>query len=597
MKNRKLKQLMLAKSIILFLVILLATFTSIVACTGTETTGIPTGIYSSLRDEMTSLIKDKMDMLNIIGTSVALVDDGDIVWTEGFGYADYENSINALPETVYGVGSVSKLFVATAIMQLAEQGKIDIDKPVKEYIPEFSINTRFPDSDPITIRSLMTHHSGIPGSLGYLSEKDDSISGYKNIVDLLKDEYVAYPPNYIFAYSNCGIDLLGVVIERVSGMDFNDYITQNILQPLEMDYSSFIATEKIKEFFSKSYDSISSEESDDPFLKDNFCLPAGTLRSSVLNMSNFIKMVMNNGTYNDKKILNEKTLEEMLTPQNEDIPLDFNFKIGLNWMLNDPHLDYVDKICYHGGDTIYYHSMLSILPEHKLGVMVLCNSSLGSLFSPYIANEILIAALEIKTGITPPEINKISEVILSQSEMEKYIGNYATLIGLLTITIEDNKLKVTSFGQTQTLIPNEDDLLSVEGIPNFRLFIDNINGEKIIALESGSLISAIGKEYIKEEIPESWINRVGEYKCINASDILGQEDIYIYCVYEDGILLLSNKDSAAMGIVISPINDTEAIKVGLGRGMGETVYIRTIDGEEYIDNLGLLFEKVEPEAK
>ena len=101
---------------------------------------------------------------NVTGLSIALVDDKGLIWAQGFGYADKENKIPATPQTVYRVASISKLFTATAIMQLAEQGKINIDEPLTTYLPEFSIKTRFPGEGKITPRNLMTHHSGLPAN-------------------------------------------------------------------------------------------------------------------------------------------------------------------------------------------------------------------------------------------------------------------------------------------------------------------------------------------------------------------------------------------------------------------------------------------------
>ena len=98
----------------------------------------------------------------IIGLSIALVDDQSVVWEQGFGFADKEKKLPATPETIYRLGSISKLFTATAAMQLADQGKLDIDKPVEVYLPEFSIKSRFTDAHAITPRNIMTHHSGLP---------------------------------------------------------------------------------------------------------------------------------------------------------------------------------------------------------------------------------------------------------------------------------------------------------------------------------------------------------------------------------------------------------------------------------------------------
>jgi CubicO group peptidase (beta-lactamase class C family) len=121
--------------------------------------------YSSVTQYLTRLIEYEMNESKVTGLSIALVDDQHIVWAQGFGYADKTNNIAATPQTVYRAGSVSKLFNATAAMQLVEQGKLDIDQPLQTYLPEFSIKSRFAQAGPITARGILTHHSGLPGDL------------------------------------------------------------------------------------------------------------------------------------------------------------------------------------------------------------------------------------------------------------------------------------------------------------------------------------------------------------------------------------------------------------------------------------------------
>ena len=123
-------------------------------------------------------------------------------------------------------------------MQLSEQNRLNIDKSLKTYLPEFSIRTRFDDETPITLRDLMTHHSGLPSDYqkGMWCKKPDS---FTTVVNLIKDEYAAYPPGFILSYSSIGYDLLGHVVERVTGQDYGLYIQGALLQPLGMRHTGF----------------------------------------------------------------------------------------------------------------------------------------------------------------------------------------------------------------------------------------------------------------------------------------------------------------------------------------------------------------------
>jgi CubicO group peptidase (beta-lactamase class C family) len=145
------------------LLISLALTLLVSGCTGGS--DAPPAPYANTISQMTAYIESSMAQSNVTGLSIALVDGQNVVWARGFGYADKENNIPAEADTIYEIASVSKTFAATAIMRLVEEGRINIDKPLTTYLLGFSINQRFPASGPITIRSILTHHSGIPCDL------------------------------------------------------------------------------------------------------------------------------------------------------------------------------------------------------------------------------------------------------------------------------------------------------------------------------------------------------------------------------------------------------------------------------------------------
>jgi len=181
------------------------------------------------------VIEQAMHKNGVTGLSLSLVDDQQVVWAQGFGYADEANNIPATPETVYRVGSISELFTATAAMQLAEQGKIDIDRPLQTYLPEFSVKRRFTDPKPITLRHLMSHHAGLPTNVlkGMWSTTP---APFTTIVDVLQNEYTSYPPNVVWSFSNLGVTLVGHVIEKISGEAFATHL----------QYSGYLLQKKAK---------------------------------------------------------------------------------------------------------------------------------------------------------------------------------------------------------------------------------------------------------------------------------------------------------------------------------------------------------------
>ncbi len=186
------------------------------------------GDYTYTKQYISWLIKKEMSAGDITGLSIALVNDQEVVWAQGFGYADKWKGIKATPDTVYQLGSIAKVFTATAAMQLAEQGKLDIEQPLQDYLPEFSIKSRYGDTRNITPRNVMTHHSGLPGYwLQGMSERQPA--PFTGQVTAVRSEYVAAPANTVFSYSNLAVSLLGATIGRLSEEDYADYMAHHLL--------------------------------------------------------------------------------------------------------------------------------------------------------------------------------------------------------------------------------------------------------------------------------------------------------------------------------------------------------------------------------
>jgi len=155
--------------------------------------------YSATVEQITELIEQRMQENEVTGLSIALVDGQDVVWTRGFGYADKENGIEATAETIYEIGSVSKLITATAVMHAQDNGLLDIDSPLVEYLPEFSILPPLgfePQMDnPITVRTMLTHHSGIPGNFLNGDLTIEPRTDYDALLlNYLHGDYACYPP-------------------------------------------------------------------------------------------------------------------------------------------------------------------------------------------------------------------------------------------------------------------------------------------------------------------------------------------------------------------------------------------------------------------
>ena len=560
------------------------------------------GDYSSTKDTIRALIKKDMKKWKITGLSIALVDDQGVVWAEGFGYADQAKRIPATPETIYRAGSISKLFTATAVMQFAEQGKMDIDKPLQTYLPEFSIKSRFPSGGPITPRTLMTHHSGLPTDLmkGMFSENPQP---FENLIKELKGEYVANPPNFVGSYSNLGVSLLGIALERVAAQDFASHLDAAVLSPLGMIHSSFSQGPDRSSLASKAY-KVGKEVVEVP-LRD---IPAGGLNTNVHDLSRFIEMVFAKGRSGGKQIIKAETLAEMLRPQNTDVPLDLDWRIGLAWILPKPKNKNMGLTASHSGTTLNYAGQLIVLPEHKLGVVILANSFSARFVRSELANKSLELALEAKTGIKQPESKKEETAVASvkPETLQAYKGRYQSAGRVVKIDDRSDSLRFDVGGKIFRMIAHADDrfYLQFNLLDPIPIGLGDLSGTgfKKVTIQGRDLLIAQkdGEEKLWGEqiepvaIPPQWMSRTGEYEIINAGgEVKWFENIHL--IEDDGLLIFQTKSEVRKVEKITkslkPVSNTEALIHGLGRAQGETIQVVNHDGEELLQYSGYLLRK------
>jgi len=596
------------KSSYLLLTGLFLTSLLLSACTSAppRPTSITHNDYTFTETYVKNLIQYEMKKNAVTGLSIALVDDQRIVWSEGFGYADQENKIPASAGTLYRVGSISKLFTDTAAMQLAEQGRLDIDQPLHNYLPGFSIKTHFQNTPEITPRMLMTHHSGLPRDRlkGFMTPHP---APFTELAADIREDYAAYPPNLIFSYSNLGITLLGNAIQNQSGIPFAEHMRQSVLAPLGMTNSSFDTGLSTSLLMAKGYQGL--EPAIDPPLRD---IPAGGLNSSVSDMSHFISMMFAGGTYGDHRILKAETINEMLRPQNTDVPLDFNFRVGLGWMLSTlgvSTLENAGTVAHHSGGTLLFRSQMYILPEHKLGVVVLSNSSTSGQMVDHIASETLSLALQAKTGILQPEHSKplADDKPLSAETEQDYVGNYTSMLGFARVYKHKDGLRVNAAGRDFDLIRGTDGLLRLDyslfgifhinlgSLGDIGLSRRTVNGRDLLVARVGSQEMLVGQRIPSYPNPGAWQRYLGEYELTNSNDDY-QFTNHMRLMEERGILLVETTPTGAKGEKIHtpllPISDSEGLLLGsLGDG-GDTVRIVKINGEERLMSSGYLLKKI-----
>jgi len=313
------------------------------------------------------IVPQQLERENIAGATVSVVKNGEVLFAKGYGYADVKNRKPVVADkTLFRPGSISKLFTWTAVMQLQEQGKLDLDKDVNEYL-DFKIPEAY--GKPITLKNILSHTPGFGEAVKDLFKTDSS---KLDLGEYLKTHIPQriFPPGAVPAYSNYATALAGYIVERVSGQPFNDYVAEHIFKPLGMEHSTFVQPlpKNLADDMSVGYRLGSDEE---PVVFEVVVpFPAGSLSSTAQDMTKFMLAHLNGGALGEARILKPETAELMhsrlfgLDPEANAMAYGF-YEESRNGL----------RIIGHGGDTIAFHSDLHLILEKGVGFFISYNSA------------------------------------------------------------------------------------------------------------------------------------------------------------------------------------------------------------------------------
>lgn len=302
------------------------------------------------------------------GVVVGVVSDQELVWAQGFGFADIATKRPMSPDTRFRMASHSKLFTATAIMQLREQGRIQLDDPVSDYLPWFQVKPAEPDDPPITIAHLLSHGSGLPREAGpHWTTR--VFPTQEEIRNLIPERQAAFSPEVRYKYSNLAFAIAGMVVEAVSGQRWADYIQTNIFDPLGMSSSSVdLAVEGMATGYSARLRDGSRETIG--FVDARGMGPATGLTSTVEDMAKFVSAQFREGPRGGERILSTASLREMHRVRMLENDWTNGHGIGF-WVQRVDGTVYVE----HGGGYPGYTTNTSIQLDSKVGVIVLTNTN------------------------------------------------------------------------------------------------------------------------------------------------------------------------------------------------------------------------------
>jgi CubicO group peptidase (beta-lactamase class C family) len=319
------------------------------------------------------LMEAQQKAYHFAGAVVVVVSNGQVVLQKGYGYADFAERKAVNPErTLFRIASNSKMFVWTAVMQIVEEGKIDLRADVNQYLKGFRVPSTFPV--PVTMEHLMTHTAGFEDHvIGLFSESADKM---RPLAELMQTQMPKreFPPGQMAAYSNYGTTLAALVVEQVSGIPYERYLVEKILRPLGMAHSALSQPLPggLAADMSRGYEWIAGRLEDKPFEYVPWG-PCGGMSVSGADMGRFMIAHLRDGSLGEARILRPETARTMRTRLSSPYSLNAGMLHGffpMDWN--------GQKVFGHGGDTVWFHSQTAMMPEQDLGVFVAYNTDSGS---------------------------------------------------------------------------------------------------------------------------------------------------------------------------------------------------------------------------
>lgn len=375
-------------------------------------------------------LEAQKDYDNLPGLTAMIADQNGMVWSEAFGMQNENEEMNI--ENTFSICSISKLFTSIAIMRLVEEGKIKLDDPIEKLLPWFNIDNEFKESKPITIQSILTHSSGLPRESNhpYWSYPDFSFPSKQEVIEELKNQQMLYPSSKYYQYSNLGLSLLGYVVEEVSGDSFDDYVTQNILDPLLMDDTkTYMPKDEYGNKLTIGYSSITRDRLREKvkFFNAEGISAAAGFTSNVLDLSKFAAWQLQLLNSLEKNIISSETLKEMHKIKWRDKLTGVTRGLGFG-VYSFENETWVG----HGGSCPGYRSQLYLNPSKQIAFSVMINSS-GTNPGKYIEGMYKILSSVSVSNNTP--VNKYKEiegVYISQPwNSETYAQSWGDKLGFL----------------------------------------------------------------------------------------------------------------------------------------------------------------------
>jgi CubicO group peptidase (beta-lactamase class C family) len=405
-----------------------------------------TTLPPELARKIDSFITESMSAGKVPGLSLVIVQNGEVVYSKGYGYANLATQTPMTEHTLVPIGSTGKGMTALAVMQLVEQGKLELDAPITTYLPWFKVDDEH--SSNVTLRHLLTHTSGLP--LGGLYDGKQDAEALERHVRSLATVKLNRVPGDGYEYSNDGYAILGLVVQAVSGMPYEDYMEEHIFTPMNMNDTTFDPVTAAEQGLAQGYATRGGVVTpvDTPFSRA--IAPAGMVISNANDVGHYFVSLLN-----ENSIVSQVSLETMWHPA---VPLDPQGQnaYGFGWGV----LDMGDMtLVTHTGSIFSSGSFFVLEPSQKVGVGVLVN--LQNTSSSQIGQGVfmLLSGAEVPPVQATPA-PQASTFIHATSVWQTYVGDYTTRREPLRVSVEDGKLIISEPGSVSLvrleLIPYSD---------------------------------------------------------------------------------------------------------------------------------------------
>jgi CubicO group peptidase (beta-lactamase class C family) len=382
--------------------------------------------------QLEALVRSQMEAQAIPGVAVGILAEGEIQ-TWGFGVASIETNFPVLPDSLFQIGSITKVFTTTAIMQFVDEGTLDLDAPVKRALPDFRLQDAAA-TETVTVRHLLTHTGGFFGDRFRREDNSDYGMGDDALGKALAEfgtlrQYT--PPGQTWSYCNTGFQALGGIVERFTGQTVEQAIRERVLTPLGLERSVFFPHEAITYAAAVGHNKPPSKELAvaRPYPLVRAMNAAGGIIGSVGDLLRFAQFHMGDGVAGERRVLSAESIDAMLTVQTEAGLSDY---WGLGWSL-----DMVDgtTVAGHGGTTNGFRAKLTLVPERRVALALLANSNGGR----QLGRALEAWFLERYTGLRRQEPRPPT---LSADQLSRLTGHYRGPTSEIDVAVDGNGLQL-----------------------------------------------------------------------------------------------------------------------------------------------------------